>query len=157
MNIKKLAFSILEVIFIGVIPIILILIKYGEMGDGTEQTTFKVGVAGILLAILVLIILKRIVLNKWLENMNEQANNYVSIIKTETDTEKVERAKSVLKGIRTLQTILNAILPALIFIVGLIACNALEQEIVKLSSCVGLIFVSFLIGTIFSVLSAREV
>ncbi len=154
---KKFVFNILEILFVGVIPLVLILFKYVEVGDGTAQTGFKIGVAGILLAILVLLILKRIVLNKWLTNMGEQANNYVSIIKTETDQEKVDRAKSVLKGIRTIETIINALLPALIFIVALIACNALEQEVVKLSSCLGMIFVSFLIGTFFSVLSEREV
>lgn len=154
---KKIIFTVLELLFIAIVPIVLVFIKFGEMGTGTAQTTFKIGITGVMLVILVFIILKKTIIDKWLKGLSDQANNYITIIKTDTDEEKVNRAKSVLKSIKTIETIINAIIPVLIFIVALIACYALEQEIAKLYSCLGLIFVSYLVGVLFGILSSREV
>lgn len=39
----------------------------------------------------------------------------------------------------------------------IIACKALEAQLVQLSGCMGLITISYVIGTAFGILAAREV
>lgn len=154
---KKVVYTVLELLFTGVAPLALVIAQYSNIGATTQAVGFKMSITGILLAMLVLLVLKRTYLNKLLSNLEQRANNCITIISTDTDTEKVARAENVLKGIRTAQTVINAILPILIFAAVIVACKALEAQLVELSGCMGLITVSYIVGTVFGVLAAREV
>lgn len=154
---KKIFYTVLELLFTGVAPLVFIITQYSNIGATNEAVGFKMSITGILLAMLVLLVLKRTYLNKLLSNMEHRANDYITIITTETDKEKATRAENALKTIRTAQGIINAILPILVFAAVIIACKALEAQLVELSGCMGLITISYMIGTLFGILAAREV
>lgn len=151
----KLAFNILEFIFIAVIPIGLVIYQYGY----EEPTTpaFKVSMTGIILLALVFYGIKKIFLDRRLKDWEAQYNNYVSAYKIETDAEKKQRAKEEIQKYRTCMVFLRAFIPMLIFIMIQVLAKAVEKQMITLSSLSGLVTVSFAVGIVFSVLAAREV
>lgn len=151
----KLAFNILEFIFIAVIPIGLVIYHYGY----EEPTTpaFKVSMTGIILLALVFYGIKKIFLDRRLKDWEAQYNNYVSAYKIETDAEKKQRAKEEIQKYRTCMVFLRAFIPMLIFIMIQVLAKAVEKQMITLSSLSGLVTVSFAVGIVFSVLAAREV
>ena len=151
----KLAFNILEFIFIAVIPIGLVIYQYGY----EEPTTpaFKVSITGIILLALVFYGIKKIFLDRRLKDWEAQYNNYVSAYKIETDAEKKQPAKEEIQKYRTCMVFLRAFIPMLIFIMIQVLAKAVEKQMITLSSLSGLVTVSFAVGIVFSVLAAREV
>lgn len=53
--------------------------------------------------------------------------------------------------------LLNAVVPVLLFLLLILCCKVMEAQIVKLSGTCGFILLSYLTGTVFTVLDAREI
>ena len=155
MNRAKLIYTILEAVFVAVIPVVLVIYQYGYVEPTTAA--FKISLTGIILLALVFYAVKRIFLDKRLKDWEAQYNNYISAYKIETDSEKKQRAKEQIQKYQTFTVLLRSFLPLLIFVMIQVLAKAVEQQMITLSSLSGLVTVSFGVGVIFSVMAAREV
>ena len=155
MNRAKLIYTILEAVFVAVIPVVLVIYQYGYVEPTTAA--FKISLTGIILLALVFYAVKRIFLDKRLKDWEAQYNNYISAYKIETDMAKKERAKQEMQKYQTCIVLIRAFIPMLIFIMIQVLAKALEKEMITLSGLAGLITASFAVGIVFAVLAAREV
>lgn len=155
MNRAKLIYTILEAVFVAVIPVVLVIYQYGYVEPTTAA--FKISLTGIILLALVFYAVKRIFLDKRLKDWEAQYNNYISAYKIETDAEKKQRAKEQIQRYQTFTVLLRSFIPLLIFVMIQVLAKAVEQQMITLSSLSGLVTVSFGVGVIFSVMAAREV
>ena len=99
MNRAKLIYTILEAVFVAVIPVVLVIYQYGYVEPTTAA--FKISLTGIILLALVFYAVKRIFLDKRLKDWEAQYNNYISAYKIETDAEKKQRAKEQIQKYQT--------------------------------------------------------
>ncbi len=152
---KKLVFTVFEIVFVAVVPVVLIAVNY--MSWTSEAAGFKISLGGVLLALLVFYIVKKLVLNKYVERLKTTITQHAADLKIEVDKEKVESLKEELRKEKTIESIINFVIPALLLAGLFVLCKALEIAAVKMSGTVGLIAVSEVIGLLFSVLSARQV
>ena len=155
MNRAKLIYTILEAVFVAVIPVVLVIYQYGYVEPTTAA--FKISLTGIILLALVFYAVKRIFMDKRLKDWEAQYNNYISAYKIETDAEKKQRAKEQIQKYQTFTVLLRSFVPLLIFVMIQVLDKAVEQQMITLSSLSGLVTVSFGVGVIFSVMAAREV
>ena len=155
MNRAKLIYTILEAVFVAVIPVVLVIYQYGYVEPTTAA--FKISLTGIILLALVFYAVKRIFLDKRLKDWEAQYNNYISAYKIETDAEKKQRAKEQIQKYQTFTVLLRSFIPLLIFVMIQVLAKAVEQQMITLSSLSGLVTVSFGVSVIFSVMAAREV
>lgn len=154
---KKVIYFILEFMFVCVVPLVLVILNYSNIGNTKEETGFKITITGIMLLIMALFVLKKMFINRITDNINHQVNHLISELKIENDEYKISNIERNLKNLKTVQAILNSILPLLLFVCFIICAKALESQIIKLSSVLGLMFISYLFGFIFAILNSREI
>lgn len=143
---------VLEVLFIGVLPAALIVSNYASWGD--EANGFKVGITGILLLLVVAFVLKKLVFNKRLEAMRAKLNQHEADLEVETDEEKIENLVSAVRKGRTVETVLNFVVPFLVLVAIYLMAKALEEAAVLLSGTLGFVIVSVLVGFMLQLLEA---
>lgn len=154
---KKLIYNILEVLFIGIAPLIFVIMQYGNIGNTKEAVGFRIEITGIMLAVIIFMIIKKVFINRKLADNHQQLNTQLADLKIETDSGKIANLEKSIKDYKTLEIVANAILPILFFVALVIASKALEQQLIKLSAVLVCITVSYIIGTVFGVLGAREI
>lgn len=154
---KRVAFFILHVIFSALVPIALVIARYSTIGNTREAVGFKVSVTGIMLLIFVFWVIKKLFIDKRLRDLNEQGNVMLAGLKTETDPAKLANIEKAIKSVRTVEAVFSSVIPLLFIAAGVIAFKALEAQLIKLSATLGFIAISYVIGTVFNVLYAREV
>lgn len=152
---KKIVYTVLETMFAAVIPAVLIIINY--VSWDTEATGFKISLGGIILLLLVFYIVKKVLLNKYTERLKAKITQHMADLEVEVNKERADSLKETLRKERTIECVLNFIIPALLLAMLFIVCKALEVAAVKMSGTVGIIGASELIGLAFSILSARQV
>ena len=155
MNRKKIAFTVLEIIFVLAVPLVLICINYASWGE--DATAFKIAFTGILLVFVVLFIVKKVILNTYLERARQTLTQHKADLKVETDNGKRENLVNAVKRGQMLETIITYVFPFLLLGGLYVLAQALETAAVQLSGTVGLIAASVLVGFLFSLLAAREV
>lgn len=143
---------VLEVLFIGAIPAALIIANYASWG--AEANGFKVGITGILLLLVVAFVLKKLVFNKRLEAMRAKLNQHEADLEVETDEEKIENLVSAVRKGRTVETVLNFIVPFLVLVAVYLMAKALEEAAVLLSGTLGFVIVSVLVGFMLQLIEA---
>ena len=143
---------VLEVLFIGVLPAALIVANYASWGD--EANGFKVGITGILLLLVVAFVLKKLVFNKRLEAMRAKLNQHEADLEVETDEEKIENLVSAVRKGRTVETVLNFVVPFLVLVAVYLMAKALEEAAVLLSGTLGFVIVSVLVGFMLQLIEA---
>lgn len=143
---------VLEVLFIGVLPAALIIANYASWGD--EANGFKVGITGILLLLVVAFVLKKLVFNKRLEAMRSKLNQHEADLEVETDEEKIENLVSAVRKGRTVETVLNFVVPFLVLVAVYLMAKALEDAAVLLSGTLGFVIVSVLVGFMLQLIEA---
>ena len=143
---------VLEVLFIGVLPAALIVANYASWGD--EANGFKVGITGILLLLVVAFVLKKLVFNKRLEAMRAKLNQHEADLEVETDEEKIENLVSAVRKGRTIETVLNFVVPFLVPVAVYLMAKALEEAAVLLSGTLGFVIVSVLVGFMLQLIEA---
>lgn len=150
----KIFYTIMEALFLLIAPLVFVLVEYGSTQTGTP---FKLGFGGILMLLLLVWIFKRTLLKNYLNTLREQIASYEGGLKVETDAGKITNLTRELKRAKTVDTLIGSITPLLVLCALLLLCNALERALVTLSGAVGFTIVSFVLGTVFSVLRARQV
>lgn len=143
---------VLEVLFIGVLPAALIIANYASWGD--DANGFKVGITGILLLLVVAFVLKKLVFNKRLEAMRAKLNQHEADLEVETDEEKIENLVSAVRKGRTVETVLNFVVPFLVLVAVYLMAKALEEAAVLLSGTLGFVIVSVLVGFMLQLIEA---
>lgn len=155
MNKKKIAFSVLEIFFVLVVPLVLVIINYTSWGE--DSAAFKIAFTGILLVFVVLFIVKKVILNTYLERARQTLTQHKADLKVETDEGKRENLVNAVKRGQMLETVITYVFPFLLLGGLYVLAQALETAAVQLSGTVGLIAASVLVGFLFSLLAAREV
>ena len=143
---------VLEVLFIGAIPAALIIANYASWG--ADANGFKVGITGILLLLVVAFVLKKLVFNKRLEAMRAKLNQHEADLEVETDEEKIENLVSAVRKGRTVETVLNFIVPFLVLVAIYLMAKALEEAAVMLSGTLGFVIASVLVGFMLQLIEA---
>ena len=152
---RKIILTTIEVVFVLIVPVILILMNYSSWGEGTGG--LKIGLSGILLLLVVFYFLKKVVLKKHFDRLKDSVTQHLADLKVETNEERKQALKERIKFERTIECIINFIMPALLLAALFILCQALESAAVKISGTIGLIAISEIIGFAASVFEAREV
>lgn len=152
---RKLVFTVLEIIFVAVVPAVLVTINYVTWQP--EAAAFKISLGGVLLFLLLFYIIKKVLINKYLERLKATITQHLADLKVEPDPERAKSLVEALKRERSIECLLNFIIPALLLALLFIICKALEAAAIKMSGTVGFIAASEIIGLVFSILSAREV
>lgn len=152
---KKIAFTVLETLFVAVVPLVLVIVNYASWGQ--EAQAFKIAFTGILLAAVVLYAAKKILLNGYLERARQMLTQNKADLRIETDECKREKLIAAVKRGQTFETAINYLFPLLLLAGLYVLSQALETAAVKLSGTVGWIAVSMLIGFAFGLLAARKV
>lgn len=146
-----------KLVFFALLPITIFILKCTSLIGQTGGTKFILGCSGYIVAMIVYLVIKKVVLRTYLQDLNGKIVNYTTQIETETDQSKIpfiEKALSKCLSIRAIFTI------APILIVGglgLLIVKSIEQDFVKLYSVLGLIAVSYLFGTIVWLIQASKV
>ena len=152
---KKIIYAVGEIVYVVGVPARLVIMNYSSWGDGT--TGFKIGLSGILLLLLVFFFLRKVVLKKHFDRLRDTITQHLADLKVETNEEKKKALKDRIKFERTIECVINFIMPALILALAYILCQALESAAVKMSGTIGFIAASEIVGLIFSILESREV
>lgn len=154
---KKVLYNVLQLAFYGVVPLVLILLTYTNLGHTTEAVGFKIAAPGIILLVLMFLCLKKLVINRKLADTHSQLNQLKADLKVKTDPAEVRNIENTVKNLGTVEVILNAFVPVLLFLLLILCCKVMEAQLVKLSGTCGFILMSYIAGTVFAVLDAREV
>ena len=154
---KKIAYNVMQLVFYGVVPLALIVLTYGSVGNDAAALGFKIAAPGIILLVLVFLCFKRLFINKRLENARAQLNSLKADLRVKTDAAEVTNIENAIKNLGTTEVILNAVVPLLLMGLVILCCKVMEAGLVRLSGTCGFILVSFVVGTVFAVLDAREV
>ena len=154
---KRVVFFILHLVFSALVPIVLVIVRYSNIGDTSEAVGFKISITGILLLILIFWIVKKLFIDRKLSDLKAQSNVMLADLKTKQDTDELATLEKELKSIKTTEAVFGSIIPLLFIVAALVAFKALEAQLVTLSSTLGLIAVSYVIGMVFNVLYSREI
>lgn len=155
MTVRKIIFTVLEIVFVAVVPIVLVILNYSSWGE--EATHFKIAFTGILLLFVIAYFIKKIILNKWLERARATLTQHKADLKVETDSAKRENLIAAVKRGQMLETLLTYVFPFLLLAGLYVLAQAVESAAVQLSGTIGFIAASMLIGFVFGLHSAREV
>lgn len=154
---KRVAFFLLHLIFSAVIPIALVIVRYSTIGNTHEAVGFKVSITGILLLIFVFWVVKKLFIDRRLNDLKAQSNVMLAELKMKQDPSELAAIEKALRSIKTLEAIFSSIIPLLFIVAAFVAFKALEAQLIKLSATLGFIAVSYLIGMIFNVFYSREI
>lgn len=149
---KWFLFTVLELLFVAVIPLVIVCIGYG--GWGTEAKRFKIYFGVVLLLIIIFWIVKKVLITPWIEKQKIKAGNLEAQLESENDKGKIANIESALKRARLTETIFSWILPLAFLLIAFLASRAMEQAIVKFSGILGFIGISEFIGFVFGCLVA---
>lgn len=140
------------VCFIG-LPLLFIWLQYAELQTTeTEATTaFKLPATALLVAVLVLVLAKRIFLNNFMTQLNARLANMETQFLVTTDQRAIDALKKSYKWQKLVEIIISAIIPACVLGLALLVCQALEAGTIKLFGVLRLTACSFVLGFSFRV------
>ncbi len=151
---KLIVLSVLQALFCAVAPIVFIFTEYGDTSGGLA---FKLPLCAILVVIVVLLIAKNTLLKPRLIKLSAAIAQHEADLKIEADQARICNLETELKRERTIDTLLNAVMPMLVLAALLVACKAMENAVLQMSGAIGFTLASYAVGTVFGVLAAREV
>lgn len=151
---KLIVYTALQTLFCAVAPLVYIFTQYGDTSGGLK---YKLPLGLVLFLFVVTVIAKNTLLKPRIQKLTAQIAQHEGDLKVESDADKAESLAAELKRERTTETVLNAVTPALLLSALLIACKAMENAVLRLSGAIGFTLASYVIGTVFGILAAREV
>lgn len=157
MTAKRLVFFVLHIVFTAVVPIVLVIVSYSNIGNTSGAVGFKISITGALLLLFIFWTVKKLIIDKKLTDLKAQSNVMLADLKTKQDEKEIKALEKELKFIRTTEAVFDAIIPLLFIVTGVIAFKALEAQLVKLSATLGYIGISYFVGAVFNVLYSREI
>jgi hypothetical protein len=141
---KSWLFFILQIVFSLVVPCVLVWVQYGDLSK-----RFKIGVTVILLLCVVFLIFKKAVLNKWLKTIDTKITNIEANALSITDESAIATNKNTWRFYSIIQSLINYVIPILIFVLAVMTIKKVEQGVIKLYGVMILSSASFIIGMLF--------
>lgn len=138
------SWGIMEMTFVAIIPLIIIYIGYGGLGEKANK--FKIGFGVLVFLVILFLIIKRVWLTKWFDKKRMEMANLSAMKKAETDERKLEQINYELKKLLILENAINWVLPLLFLGVGYAAAYALERALVTFTEILAFVGLSELIG-----------
>lgn len=154
---KRLIFFLLHLLFSAVAPIVLVIVQYSSIGNDVSATGFKISITGIMLLLFIFWTIKKLIIDKKLADLKVQSNVMLADLKTKQNDAEIKALEKEIKTIKTIETVFNSILPLLFIVLGIVACKALEAQLIKLSATLGFMLISYVLGVVFNVLYSREI
>lgn len=141
------ALQIAQLLFFLIIPVALFIWKCTTIkNDGGTQ--FIINCSGFIVAIIIFIVFKKVILKKYLADLNGKIINYSTQLETETDQSKIPLIEKALSKTLIIRD-LFIVIPVLIGLgLLLLIIKAVEQQLITLYAVVGLCFLSYLVGFI---------
>lgn len=141
------ALQIAQLLFFLIIPVALFIWKCTTIkNDGGTQ--FIINCSGFIVAIIIFIVFKKVILKKYLADLNGKIINYSTQLETETDQSKIPLIEKALSKTLIIRD-LFIVIPVLIGLgLLLMIIKAVEQQLITLYAVVGLCFLSYLVGFI---------
>ena len=149
---KWFLFTVLEFLFVAVIPLTIVYIGYDGWGDSANNFKFYFGV--LLLIIIIFWIIKKVLITPWLDKQKIKAGSLEAMLVAETDSGKIANIENGSNTTRLAETIISWILPLMFVLVAFLASKAMEEAIVQFSGILGFVGISELVGFVFSCLVA---
>lgn len=140
------------VCFIG-LPLTFIWVQYAELEttEAVATTAFKLPATALLVAVLVLVLAKRIFLNNFMTQLNARLANMETQFLVTTDQNAIDVLKCSYKWQKLVEVIVSALIPACVLALSLLVCKALEDGTIKLFGVLRLTSVSFVLGFAFRI------
>lgn len=154
---KRLVFFLLHIAFSAIVPIALVVARYGTIENTRGAVGFKISITGVLLLLFVFWIIKKLFIDRKLADLKAQGNVMIADLKTKQDSAELAALEKELKSIKTVEVVFSSVIPLLFITMGMIAFKALEAQLVTLSATLGYIAVSYAVGLVFNVLYSREI
>jgi hypothetical protein len=154
---KKILFTAAELFWFPAAPVALIIMQYGGTESASEGAVFKLSFGGILLLAAIFWVFKRVFISRKIQDMRAQCNTHIADLKTESDAGRKKYLEDEIRLARTIETVLNAVLPMLLMIAAVVVCYALERGLTRLYGVLGLTTLCYAVSTVFRVLAARQV
>ncbi len=151
---KLIIYTAAQALFYAVAPLVFIFIQYGDTSGGLQ---YKLPLGILLFIFVVIIFAKNTLLKPRLQKLSAQIAQHEADLSVESDANKIANIETELKHKRTTETVLNSVAPVLLLAALLIACKAMENAVMQLSGAIGFTLASYVVGTVFGVLAAREV
>jgi len=148
---KRMIFFILELVCWFAAPVTFIVMQYSTLKDTPENVSFKIGITGIVMIVLVLILAKKLLLNKYAKKLSAKIAVFETQIETETAPDKTLLIERAIRKSKIIESLMAFVVPFAILAGSMYVCWALEQAIVKLFGVFGFITISYVLGEVFSV------
>lgn len=139
-------FFVLQILFMLVVPCVFIWIQYGELA-----VKYKISVTAVLLIILIFLIFKKIIMNKWLKTIDQKIINIETNALSLTDETAIATNKKAWRNYSVVQLVFNSIIPLLILVLSIITIKAVEEGLIKLYGCLMFCTISIFIGVVFRI------
>lgn len=144
---KYWALQIAQLLFFLIIPVALFIWKCTTIKNNGE-TEFIISCSGFIMAIIIFIVFKKIILKKYLADLNGKIINYTTQMETETDQSKIPLIEKALSKSLVIRD-LFIVIPVLIVLgLLLLIIKAVEQQMITLYSVLGLCLLSYIVGFI---------
>lgn len=137
-------YFVLQIVFMVIVPCIFIWVQYGDL---TKK--YKISVTAILLLILIFLVFKKIVLDKWIKTFDIKISNIETNALSITDKQSIEANKKTWRALSIVQLFFNSIIPILLFVLAIITINVVEQGLIKLYGCLMFCLFSITLGVVF--------
>lgn len=141
---KSILFFVLQIVFSLIVPVVLVWVQYGGLAQ-----KYKISVTAIMLLILVFLIFKKAVLNKWLKTIDGKVAHIETNALSITDENAIQTNKKAWRTYSIMQSICNYIIPILVFILAVLTVKKVEEGVMKLYGVLMLSMASFIIGMFF--------
>lgn len=149
---KKLIFVFGEILFVAVVPCVMLFLNFVSWKSGIVA---RIGIGGIIGLFVVYYAIKKLLLDKYVERLRAMATQHLADYKVETDELKKLALEEAIATERTIEAVLNFVIPFLLFVAFYIVCVVLEQQLATLSTTMAIIGSSEIVGFVFSIFSAR--
>lgn len=143
-NIKTWTLFVLQMIFMLIVPCVVIWVQYGDL---TQR--YKISVTAIMLLLLVFYVVKKIILNKYINGLNQKIINIETNALSITDKKSIEANKKVWRLYSIMQLFISVIVPFLLFILAIITIKVVENGLIKLYGCLMFCLMSISVGIMF--------
>jgi len=154
---KRILFLALHFIFVAIVPLVLISVRYSNLGNSVEEHTFRISATGLMLALIVCYFIKKLFVDKRLADAKAQSNVMLADLRTKQDKDEIMALEREIRKLRMLDAIVGSIMPVLLFILALVVFRALENGIILLTGTLGFILLSYITAMVFNILYVREI
>ena len=142
-TLKSWIFFILSIIFILIVPCGFVWLQYGDL-----TSAYKISVTAVLLIIGIVLVFKRLILNKYLKTLDAKIINIESNALSITDSESIKANKTVWRGCCIIKLLIDCVIPICLGVLAVITIKVVEQGLIKLYGCLIFCLISIGLGII---------